>query len=72
MTVLLSGPGMFLLQSTFENITVIDDVSRAFRSIIEEEKTAGSGGGDHFAIPGANDRISNALEELCLRTPNLY
>ena len=30
------------------------------------------GGGDHFAKPGANDRIWNALEKLCLRDPAVF
>ena len=34
--------------------------------MIDEQRASNTGGGDHFAKPGANDRIWNALEKLCL------
>ena len=41
-------------------------------AIIEDERRGNVGGGDHFAKPGANDRIWNALEKLCLRDPAAF
>ncbi len=43
-----------------------------FNAMIKEQHEAKTGGGDHFAKPGANDRIWNALEKLCLRDPELF
>jgi ectoine hydroxylase-related dioxygenase (phytanoyl-CoA dioxygenase family) len=40
--------------------------------MIEEQHASDSQAGDHFAKPGANDRIWNALEKLCLRDPECF
>jgi ectoine hydroxylase-related dioxygenase (phytanoyl-CoA dioxygenase family) len=42
-----------------------------FRALIEEFRAAGFSV-DHFAKPGANDRVWNALEKLCLRAPVVF
>src|SRR5690606_37620403 len=51
---------------------VIDDASRIFADIIDEQRRESIGGGDHFAKPGANDRIWNSLEKHCLRDPENF
>jgi ectoine hydroxylase-related dioxygenase (phytanoyl-CoA dioxygenase family) len=51
---------------------VIDQANPHFWAIIDEERLTNVGGGDHFAKPGANDRIWNALEKLCLRDPAVF
>jgi len=43
-----------------------------FRTMIAEQNRTGSGGGDHFAKPGANDRIWNSLEKHCLADPENF
>jgi ectoine hydroxylase-related dioxygenase (phytanoyl-CoA dioxygenase family) len=43
-----------------------------FRAIIAEERAAGQAAGDHFAKAGANDRIWNSLQKLCLRAPEVF
>ena len=48
---------------------VIDRATEVFRQIIEDERQAGGGEGDHFAASGANDRVWNALQKQCLRDP---
>ncbi|MEZ5450240.1 MAG: phytanoyl-CoA dioxygenase family protein [Thiolinea sp.] len=65
-----SGPGMVVIRSAFTDHEVLDATSAAFQQIIAAER--GSGRGDHFAKPGANDRIWNALEKLCLHDPALF
>jgi ectoine hydroxylase-related dioxygenase (phytanoyl-CoA dioxygenase family) len=40
--------------------------------LIADQRAAGTGGGAHFARPGANDRIWNALEKLCLASPEAF
>ncbi|EFL90980.1 phytanoyl-CoA dioxygenase family protein [Ahrensia sp. R2A130] len=70
--VLLNGPGVFVLRSAFADTTPIDAATDVFNTIIEREKTASSGGGDHFAASGANDRIWNSLEKLGREAPDVF
>jgi ectoine hydroxylase-related dioxygenase (phytanoyl-CoA dioxygenase family) len=51
---------------------VLDRASALFREIIEEQHRTGSGSGDHFAKPGANDRVWNSLEKHCLKDPENF
>lgn len=67
--VLQDGPGVMVIKGAFA-ADVVDEASAAFREIIERER--GSSHGDHFAKPGANDRVWNAQEKLALLAPNLY
>jgi ectoine hydroxylase-related dioxygenase (phytanoyl-CoA dioxygenase family) len=69
---MMTGPGVIVLRRAFTDMTVIDAASEAFRAIIAEQHASKTGGGDHFAKPGANDRIWNALEKLCLRAPEVF
>jgi ectoine hydroxylase-related dioxygenase (phytanoyl-CoA dioxygenase family) len=66
-----SGPGVLVVQGLYVDTTVVDAASVEFRALIEESRSAGYGG-DHFAKPGANDRVWNALEKLCLRAPDVF
>lgn len=69
---LLTGPGIIVLRRAFADSAPIDAASDVFRAIIAEQHEHKTGGGDHFAKPGANDRIWNALEKLCLRAPDVF
>jgi len=69
---LMTGPGIIVLRRAFTDMSSIDAVSGVFRAIIAEQHANHSSGGDHFAKPGANDRIWNALEKLCLRSPEVF
>jgi ectoine hydroxylase-related dioxygenase (phytanoyl-CoA dioxygenase family) len=40
--------------------------------MIDEQHRTNSARGDHFAKPGANDRVWNALEKLCLADPAAF
>jgi ectoine hydroxylase-related dioxygenase (phytanoyl-CoA dioxygenase family) len=40
--------------------------------MIAEQRASNANAADHFAKPGANDRIWNALEKLCLRDPECF
>ena len=64
------GPGILVLQGAFA-ASAVDDVTACFEEIIERERSAGSRG-DHFAKAGANDRVWNALEKLCLLDPAAF
>jgi ectoine hydroxylase-related dioxygenase (phytanoyl-CoA dioxygenase family) len=69
--VLGDGPGVLVLLGAFAEVALVDEVTQHFHALIEEERGK-TGGGDHFAQPGANDRVWNALEKLCLRDPELF
>ena len=71
-SILLDGPGVFVVRGAYEDTTVIDEATSVFREIIAEEKEAGGGEADHFAAAGANDRVWNSLQKLCLRAPDIY
>jgi ectoine hydroxylase-related dioxygenase (phytanoyl-CoA dioxygenase family) len=50
---------------------VVDAATLEFQALIDKARAAGQGG-DHFAKPGANDRVWNALEKLCLCAPDVF
>ena len=64
------GPGILVLQGALAP-TVVDEVTACFRQIIDRERD-GVSRGDHFAKAGANDRVWNALEKLCLLDPAAF
>lgn len=66
---LAHGPGVIILQGAEPDLALIDRASDIFRDLIDQQNRAGTGGGDHFAKPGANDRLWNALEKHCLADP---
>ncbi|CAN7566997.1 phytanoyl-CoA dioxygenase family protein [Rhizobium leguminosarum] len=59
------GPGVIVFKRAYEDTGIIDRAS----TIFEEQHRTSTGGGDHFAKPGANDRIWNSLEKHCLADP---
>src|SRR5262249_36234438 len=69
--VLREGAGVIVLQHAYDDTAPIDEATALFEHVIREERAQGGAGGDHFAKAGANDRIWNALEKLCLRAPEL-
>jgi len=69
---MMTGPGVIVLRRAFADTAPIDAATEVFRTIIAEQHETNTGGGDHFAKPGANDRIWNALEKLCLRAPDVF
>ncbi len=69
---LLNGPGVLVLKGAEPDHAMIDRASGMFRALIDEQNRLGSGGGDHFAKPGANERIWNSLEKHCLADPENF
>ncbi|HEX6120329.1 MAG TPA: phytanoyl-CoA dioxygenase family protein [Dongiaceae bacterium] len=69
---LMDGPGIVLFKNSFPDPVVVDAVSDRFFAMIAEQRAGNANAGDHFAKPGANDRIWNALEKLCLGDPHLF
>jgi len=71
-TVLGQGPGVLVIRNAFTDLAAIDAASDVFRQIIADERASGLEEADHFAKGGANDRIWNSLQKLCLRAPEIY
>jgi ectoine hydroxylase-related dioxygenase (phytanoyl-CoA dioxygenase family) len=69
---LSDGPGVVALKGAFTDSSVIDRVTAVFDEIIVDERAAGTAPGDHFAKPGANSRVWNALEKLAVRDPEAF
>ncbi len=67
--VLMHGAGIVVVRRAFDDLGTVDAASALFRTLIAEQRASGQGGGDHFAKPGANDRIWNALQKHGLRDP---
>ena len=65
------GPGVIVITGAIET-AVVDRATEVFEQIIADEREAGTGGGDHYAKPGANDRLWNALEKLAVADPEVF
>jgi len=69
---LLDGPGIVAFKNAIADNNVIDETNQLFADIMRSQRESGHGQGDHFAKPGANDRIWNALEKHCLANPESF
>ena len=69
---LTDGPGVVVLKGAFTDLDVVDRMTAVFDAIIRDEEAAGGSHGDHFAKPGANSRVWNALEKVALRDPATF
>ena len=69
---LTDGPGIVVFKQAFGDLTVVDRATDAFMAQIAVEKAAGVAGGDHFAKPGANDRVWGALDKLAVADPGVF
>ena len=70
--VLGEGAGVFAVRGAIRDIAMLDAVTDVLLDLIAREATAGGGAGDHFAAGGANARLWNAHEKLCLAAPELF
>jgi ectoine hydroxylase-related dioxygenase (phytanoyl-CoA dioxygenase family) len=66
------GPGVLVLRSVWSDLAPLDRATAIHDAIIAAEKAASGGRGDHFAAAGANDRIWNSLQKLCLADPEVF
>ncbi|MFB7930126.1 phytanoyl-CoA dioxygenase family protein [Streptomyces sp. NPDC056039] len=63
---LADGPGIVVFRGAFPDPDVVDRATAVFEALIAEQRASGATAGDHFAKPGANDRVWNALEKAAL------
>lgn len=68
---LREGPGVVIVEGAMDP-AVVDRATEVFFRIIDEQNAAGQSVGDHFAKPGANDRIWNSLEKLAVADPAVF
>ncbi len=66
------GPGVLVVRKAFADLSAIEAANAHFWAMIDEQHRSNSSRGDHFANPGANDRVWNALEKLCLADPAAF
>src|ERR1700733_12178837 len=66
------GGGIVVFRRAFADLAAVDAATEVFFAIIEQQRRDNKSSGDHFAKPGANDRIWNALEKLALRAPEVF
>jgi ectoine hydroxylase-related dioxygenase (phytanoyl-CoA dioxygenase family) len=66
------GPGIVVFSHAVSDLSVVDRATEAFLERIAAEKAAGVAGGDHFAKPGANDRVWGALDKLAVTEPTVF
>jgi ectoine hydroxylase-related dioxygenase (phytanoyl-CoA dioxygenase family) len=69
---LADGPGIVVLAGAFPDTGVVDRATAVFEAMIADQKVAGVVGGDHFAPPGANDRVWGALDKFAVRDPEAF
>lgn len=69
---LSSGPGIVVFAGAFDDESVLDRTTAAFNRMIADQRSRGTAAGDHFAKPGANDRVWNALEKLAVTDPEAF
>ncbi|MDQ1050216.1 phytanoyl-CoA dioxygenase family protein [Streptomyces sp. V4I2] len=69
---LTDGPGIVVFRGAFPDPAVVDRLSAVFDALIAEQHASGATAGDHFAAPGANDRVWNALEKAALYDPEAF
>ena len=68
---LVEGPGIVVLEGAVV-IEAVDRASAVFWDLIAAQYAQGGSVGDHFAKPGANDRVWNALEKLSTFDPDAF
>jgi ectoine hydroxylase-related dioxygenase (phytanoyl-CoA dioxygenase family) len=68
---LMDGPGIVVFTGAFA-ADVVDRATGVFAALIDEQKASGAVAGDHFAKPGANDRIWGGQEKFALRDPEIF
>ena len=68
---LKDGPGLLVVQRAFPDAAALDRHTALFAEITAEEKADADHHGDHFAQPGANERVWNSIQKVCAKDPAL-
>ncbi len=65
------GPGIVAFTGAIAS-GIVTPATAVFEELIAEQHRTGTARGDHFAKPGANDRVWNALEKLAVQAPDVF
>lgn len=65
------GPGVVVVRGALDP-AVVGRATVEFDAMVAEQHAQGRQVGDHFAAPGTNDRLWNALEKLAVRAPGVF
>jgi ectoine hydroxylase-related dioxygenase (phytanoyl-CoA dioxygenase family) len=68
---LMDGPGVVVVERAFDP-PVVDRATAVFEDLLAEHRLRGNGRSDHFAAPGANERLWDAFGKLALRAPEVF
>jgi ectoine hydroxylase-related dioxygenase (phytanoyl-CoA dioxygenase family) len=71
-TLLETGPGVFVIRGAVPDRSVLATATAVMSDIIEQQHQTGAAGGDHFAKPGANDRVWNSLQKHAIADPHNF
>ncbi len=66
------GPGVVIFRNAFPDRSVVDRATIEFQKMVDDQHHSGAQSGDHFAKPGGNDRVWNALERLAVQAPEVF
>jgi ectoine hydroxylase-related dioxygenase (phytanoyl-CoA dioxygenase family) len=69
---LSAGPGVVVIRGAFPDVSVVDRATVVIEQLIAQQREAGLAVGDHFAPPGTNERVWNALEKLAVAAPEVF
>ena len=64
--VLRNTAGVLVLKNAYADTKCIDAATAIYDQIIVDERAVNGGKADHFAASGANDRVWNSAQKLCL------
>jgi ectoine hydroxylase-related dioxygenase (phytanoyl-CoA dioxygenase family) len=66
-----NGPGVLVFKNAF-SVNIIDQASEIFFDLIERQSNSNIHTGDHFATPGSNDRLWQAVEKLAIEDAEVF
>ncbi len=66
------GAGAIVFKQAYQDTSVIDEATAILQSVIDAEASAKTSRGDHFGKAGANARVWNAHEKLCVANPDVF
>lgn len=67
-----SGPGIAVFKNAYGDLEAFRRATETFESMVADQKAAGVESGDHFAKPGANDRVWGLQTKFARRNPKAY
>jgi len=68
---LFKGPGVIAVRNAFDP-SIVDRASEVFEELIAAERDGNHARGDHYAPPGANERLWDALGKVAVRSPEVF